>query len=291
MSDSEVFPIQRRPHLSGVVPNHPLIEELLRQHTRVAYSKDAIIFLEGSPADVTFYVLNGLVRLHCPLCDGNRIFIRLAGPGDFIGHFDFMNAEGHRIQIFEAQAFTRCSLALLTREHLRKLAEKADRATLVRAIEQINTAWSSVAHWYAMFLGFSLRERLEVVLHDLGVRLGAKEKAGIWLSAELSHSDLAEMIQSSRPMVSRLISQMIDEGILGRRGRHYILIGGSLVDHNSKDGPLLNGDGPLPFGGLGTWCAPISPSSDRAARKAGAGPLGVSTTVAMRTATAKLALT
>ena len=288
MLDTEVFSIQRLPHLSGLIPNQ-LIEEFLRQHTRVTYSKDAFIFLEGSPADVTFFVLNGLVRLHCPLSDGNRIFVRLAGPGDFIGHFDSINSEGHRTQIFEAQAFTRCSLALLTREHLRKLAEKADSATLVRAIEQINTAWSSVARWYATFLGLSLRGRLETVLHDLGTRLGTKEKAGIWLSPELSHSDLAEMIQSSRPMVSRLISQMIDEGILGRRGRHYILIGGSLVDHNSKDEPSLNGHGPLPFGGLGTWRAPISTSSARAARKAGDGFVGVSRT-AMRTATGKLAL-
>jgi CRP/FNR family cyclic AMP-dependent transcriptional regulator len=249
ISDSGVFSIQRLPHLSGLIPN-PLIEELLRKHTRVTYSKGAIIFLEGSPADVTFYVLNGLIRLHCPRGDGNRIFIRLAGPGDFIGHFDFMNSEGRRTQIFEAQAFTRCTIALLTREHLRQLAEKADSATLVRVLEQINTAWSSVAHWYATFLGLSFRGRLEAVLRDLGTRLGAKEKAGVLLCPELSQSDLAEMIQSSRPMVSRLISQMTDEGILGRRGRHYILIGGSLVDSNCQSDPLLNGQGPLPFAGL-----------------------------------------
>jgi hypothetical protein len=91
-------------------------------------------------------------------------------------------------------------------------------------------------------------------------------------------------------MASRLISQMIDEGILGRRGRHYILIGGSLVDHNSKDEPLLNGHGPLPFGGLGTWCASVPTSSARAAPKAGDGLMGLST-MAMRTATGKLALT
>ena len=41
---------------------------------------------------------------------------------------------------------------------------------------------------------------------------------------ELSHEDLAEMIGSSRPMVSKLIGDMIKEGFLARgEKRHFIL--------------------------------------------------------------------
>jgi CRP-like cAMP-binding protein len=199
------------------------IEELLEQHTRVSYPKGAPIFLQGAPADVVFYVIGGLVKVYCPKGDGNRVLLQLAGPGDILGHIDLVEAGRRRTQIFEAQAFTRCTLALFTREHLRKSAEMLERDSLMRGIELVNTAWAAVAQWYAVFLGLSFRERLQAVFRELANRFGVKDKRGILLLPELSHTDLSEMIQSSRPMVSRLIGEMVSDGILGRRGRQYIV--------------------------------------------------------------------
>jgi CRP-like cAMP-binding protein len=206
------------------------IEELLEQHTRVSYPKGAPIFLQGAPADVVFYVIGGLVKVYCPKGDGNRVLLQLAGPGDILGHIDLLEAGRRRTQIFEAQAFTRCTLALFTREHLRKSAEMLERDSLMRGIELVNTAWAAVAQWYAVFLGLSFRERLQAVFRELANRFGVKDKRGILLLPELSHTDLAEMIQSSRPMVSRLIGEMVSDGILGRRGRQYIVTDSLLPD-------------------------------------------------------------
>lgn len=212
------------------------MDELLKHHTRLDYPKDAPIFLQGAPADVTFYVLNGLVKVYCPKGDGNRVLLQLAGPGDILGYIDSIGSERRRTQVFEAQALTRCTLALLTREHLRKSAEMLERDSLVRGIELINTAWSAIAQWYAVFLGLSLKERLEAVFRELATRFGVREKRGILLLPELSHMDFAEMIQSSRPMVSRLIAQMINDGVLGRRGRQYIVTGRLLLDEEVLQG-------------------------------------------------------
>jgi CRP-like cAMP-binding protein len=206
------------------------IDELLEQHTRVSYPKGAPIFLQGAPADVVFYVIGGLVKVYCPKGDGNRVLLQLAGPGDILGHIDLVETGRRRTQIFEAQAFTRCTLALFTREHLRKTAEMLERDSLVRGIELVNTAWSAVAQWYAVFLGLSFRERLQTVFRELANKFGVKDKRGILLLPELSHTDLAEMIQSSRPMVSRLIGEMVSDGILGRRGRQYIVTDSLLSD-------------------------------------------------------------
>jgi CRP/FNR family transcriptional regulator len=200
-----------------------LTDELVNHHTRLSYAKDALIFTQGAPADVLFYVLNGVVKIYCPIGDGERVLLRLAGPGDLLGNVDFLDSGEHRTQLFEAQAFTRCSLALLTREYLRKSAEMLDRKGLVQLFESLNSAWSSVAHWYAVFLGLSFRDRLEAVFRDLATRFGVKERRGILVLPELSQIDFAEMIQSSRPMVSRLITEMIESKVLERRGRQYVV--------------------------------------------------------------------
>jgi len=88
----------------------------------------------------------------------------------------------------------------------------------------VNTLWSSMAQWFGAFLGMSFRERLEVVLHDLGAKFGVTDKRGILLMPELAHADLADMIGSSRPMVSRLIAEMTEEGRLLRQGKQFLLL-------------------------------------------------------------------
>jgi CRP-like cAMP-binding protein len=150
--------------------------------------------------------------------------VKLAGPGDLIGHVDYIDSRGRRAQVFEVEALTKCSVALFTRDHVIKLVQSLDHAALLHIIEQLNTAWSSMAQWFGAFLGMSFRERLEVVLHELGARFGVRDKRGILLMPELSHADLADLIGSSRPMVSGLIADMTEEGLILRQGKRSVLL-------------------------------------------------------------------
>jgi hypothetical protein len=68
------------------------------------------------------------------------------------------------------------------------------------------------------------RERLEAVLMELGAKFGVRDTRGVLLMPELAHADLADMIGSSRPMVSRLIAEMTEEGLLLRQGKQFILL-------------------------------------------------------------------
>jgi CRP-like cAMP-binding protein len=171
-----------------------------------------------------FWVFAGLVKVYCPRPEGTRILVNIAGPGDLIGHVDYIDTRGRHAQVFEVEALTKCSVALFTREHVIKLLQSLDHATLLQIIERLNTAWSSTAQWFGSFLGMSFRERLEVVLNELGSKFGVRDSRGILLVPELAHTDLADMIGSSRPMVSRLIAEMTEEGFLLRQGKQFILL-------------------------------------------------------------------
>ncbi len=63
-----------------------------------------------------------------------------------------------------------------------------------------------------------------IVLSDLAKRVGVRDSQGIMLIPEIFHDDLAEMIGCSRPMISRLIAQMVESGLLARRGKQYVLL-------------------------------------------------------------------
>ncbi len=208
----------------------PAITALVGRHTLVRYPKGSPLFLQGSPADVVFAVFSGLVKIYCPRAEGSRILVELAGPGDVVGYADFVDSNNQRSQVFEAHALTSCCVALFTRQHVLKMLKGLEAGVLIRLLELVNSYWSSITHRYAMFLSMSLRERLEVVLSDLGGRFGVSEARGVLLTPELAQEELAEMIGSSRPMVSKLLTEMTERGVIARQGRRYILQRGAGLD-------------------------------------------------------------
>jgi hypothetical protein len=95
---------------------------------------------------------------------------------------------------------------------------------LLRVFELLNSYWSTVSYRYALFLGMSLRKRLQIVLDELGARFGVKDARGLLLTSELSQQEISEMIGGSRPMVSKLLAEMIERGTLAQVGRRYVLL-------------------------------------------------------------------
>jgi CRP-like cAMP-binding protein len=67
-------------------------------------------------------------------------------------------------------------------------------------------------------------DRLTIVMSDLAKRAGVRDSEGTILIPEIGHEDLAETIGCSRPMVSRMITQMVVSGLLTRRRKQYVLL-------------------------------------------------------------------
>lgn len=214
--------------LSWKVPPD-LVRDILEYHSNLTYAPGAMIFRQGAPADIIFWVVKGLVKESCPTARGNRIMVRLATAGDLIGCADQVDEKGQWIRRFEAQAVSKCVVSMITRQRVRDLLTSLDSATVLEVSERMNSAWSGWVHYYASFLGMSFRERLELMLAQLGRKFGAPDDDGIALTFEPAHGELAEMIGCSRPMVSRLMTDLIKQGEIARRGRLYILLKGGTI--------------------------------------------------------------
>jgi CRP/FNR family transcriptional regulator, cyclic AMP receptor protein len=197
---------------------------LLERHMLVRYPKGAELFSMGSPADVVFAVLTGLVKVHSSRAGSDPVLVEIAGPGDLVGYADFADADGGRSQLFEATALSNTCVALFTRHQIAEVLKSLEPEALLRITEAINSMWSSVVYRYATFLGMSLRKRLEIVLGELAGRFGVPDSRGTLLLPELAQEELAEMIGSSRPMVSKLLTEMTGRGLLIREGRRHILL-------------------------------------------------------------------
>lgn len=201
-----------------------LVDELIERHIAVVFEKGAMAFCEGNTDGMIACVLNGYVKVYCPVGDGNRTLVRLAGPGEIIGYSDYVDEKGRNARMFEVQVATKCTLALFSRDHVFRLLADLPRENLVSILAALNTFWSENLRFFTTLLNLPFWDRLTIVLSDLAKRAGVRDSQGIILIPEVFHEDLAEMIGCSRPMVSRLIAQMIESGLLARRAKQYVLL-------------------------------------------------------------------
>jgi CRP-like cAMP-binding protein len=197
---------------------------LLEHRFPITFAKGDPVFTQGSAADVAYLVLSGWVKVYIPLSYGDRVVVQVAGAGDFIGMVETPGTHARQVQALEAEAMSKASVAIFTRDHVLAMLKSVAAPRLVALLENVNTSWSESFLWCVKFLGLSFRDRLLLVLQSLAQRCGVREARGVLLTIELSHKDLAEMIASSRPMASRLVCDLCRQGQLARQGRHYILV-------------------------------------------------------------------
>ena len=212
-----------------------LVDELIERHMAVAFEKGALAFCEGNTDGMVACIMNGYVKVYCPVGDGNRTLVRLAGPGEIIGYSDYLDEKGRNARLFEVQAATKCTLALLNRDHVARLLAELPTETLISILVSLNTFWSENLRFFTTLLSLPFWDRLTIVLSDLAKRAGVQDSEGIIMIPEVFHEDLAEMIGCSRPMVSRMIAQMVESGLLGRRGKQYVLLKNwNYIDNGSR---------------------------------------------------------
>jgi CRP/FNR family transcriptional regulator, cyclic AMP receptor protein len=201
-----------------------MVEELIERHIAVSFEKGALAFCEGNTDGMLACILSGYVYVYCPVGDGNRTLVRLAGPGEIIGYPDYVDEKGRHARMFEAQVASKCTVALFSRDHIARLLANLSPETLTGILASLNTFWSENLRRFAILLNLPFWDRLTMVMSDLGTRAGVRDSEGVILIPEIGHEDLAEMIGCSRPMVSRLIAQMVESGLIARRGKQYVLL-------------------------------------------------------------------
>jgi CRP/FNR family cyclic AMP-dependent transcriptional regulator len=219
--------------------------ELTKHHSELNYSSGMLIFSQGAPADIVLWVVKGVVREVCPNPNGTQTLVRLATAGDILGLADKLDNTGQWVRRFEAWTASQCVIAIVTRDHVRNLLKSMPPEELLMLSERMNSAAAEWVEYYATFLGLSYRERIEIVMAELGRKFGIPDSDGILLTFEPTHSDLAEMIGSSRPVVGRVLSEMMEDGEIGRRERKYILLSGGAIEAAVKEVPRIQ-NGPVP---------------------------------------------
>lgn len=179
------------------------------------YEPGEIIFMTGDPADRLHLLVEGMVRVCKTYGNYSRATVALLKDSGGFGELELFGKDS---QSATAQAMTGCRVTSIRKSDLRYAMERYPGL----AVELFSLFSEKLRHseqTTGMLLHREVSSRLASLMPVLEERFATHEIAGEELTIPLTHSELAEMIASTREAVSKVLSELKSQGFieLGKR--------------------------------------------------------------------------
>jgi len=181
--------------------------------TEFSYKKDEEIYGEDEPAEYVYQVVRGAVRSYKLLSDGRRQIGAFHLPGDTFG---LESSPTHRLT---AEAIVDTAVRLVKRRSLEHSA--ATEVTVARSLWAMTAKELRHAEDHMLLLGRkTAMERVATFLLEMDRRLSV---AGM-MALPMCRRDIGDYLGLTLETVSRALSQLHDQGVLGFSGARQIVL-------------------------------------------------------------------
>ena len=178
-----------------------------------SYRKDEEIYGEDEPAEYVYQVVSGAVRSYKLLSDGRRQIGAFHLPGDVFG---LESSATHRLA---AEAIIDTNVKLVKRASLEKAA--ATDVQVARKLWAMTAGELRHAEDHMLLLGRkTAMERVATFLLEMDRRLAV---AGM-MALPMCRRDIGDYLGLTLETVSRALSQLHSQGILGFSGARQIVL-------------------------------------------------------------------
>ena len=180
-----------------------------------SFPKGAVLFFEGQSPRGVFVICRGRIKLSACSSEGKALITQIASEGDLIGLSATMAGKPYEVT---AEALEPCTVNIVKRDDfLRFLAEHGE-ACLNVARHLGNDYHAAFEKACVLGLSSSASEKLARLLLDWIKRDGKQDQQGIQLKLTLTHEEIAQMINTSRETVTRLLSDFKTGDIIQIKG-------------------------------------------------------------------------
>ncbi|MBC8322986.1 MAG: Crp/Fnr family transcriptional regulator [Candidatus Marinimicrobia bacterium] len=193
--------------------------QLKKNQRSKVYKKGQIIFHEGHPAHV-FYCINlGKASLYKTTSDGKRHIMRIANPGDPMGHLALFSNQPYSAT---AETLEDTLVCYFDRNLIYPLlSENADVTWSI--VQRLTKELISTQNKTLDMANKSVRERVASLLLLLKEKYGKSSDNGILLDICLSREDMADLAGTSMETLVRTLSDFrSDKLIVTKKRQIYI---------------------------------------------------------------------
>jgi len=179
------------------------------------YAKNTILVSEGDPSEMFYLILKGQVKAFVSDEKGKEVLLNIQGPGEYFGEIAIIDAAPRSASIMTLEP---CQMTVVSKgEFERSLAEHPDIALgLIRnLVKRIRTLTEQVK-------GLALLDVYGRIAHTLN-SLASEHNGQLVIEQRITHQDIANMVGSSREMVSRTMKELQTDGYLRIEDRQIII--------------------------------------------------------------------
>jgi CRP-like cAMP-binding protein len=174
-------------------------------------------FVQGTPADSTFYLQSGRAKLTVVSKSGKEATICLLGPGDFVGEEAIAGVAGLRMA--SATAMTACSALEISRDALVKVVQNEPRFSEVFLAYILARSMRTQADLVDQLFNNSEKRLARILL--LMAEFGKADEPNT-LIPHITQETLAEMIGTTRSRVSFFMNRFRALGFIEYNGRIHV---------------------------------------------------------------------
>lgn len=206
--------LARCPLFEGVLPDD--LYDVAKHLRRRRFRRGEVIFHQDDPGDALHIVVSGSVKIVLPSAEGEEAIIATVHAGEFFGELALLDGAPRSATAAAVEATETLSLPRDT--FLEALGRSASlRDVLLRSVAgELRRLTGHVEELHFLDLAGRLASRLVSLARDAdpGPERNAQGTLEATLDWPFTQSDLAAMIGATRQSVNRLLSDLVDRGLI-----------------------------------------------------------------------------
>ena len=195
-------------------------DDHLKQHPNTQFRKKEFLFMEDDPSDEIILIDQGKVKVGHYDVHGNECVIAILGKGDILGEMALLGETRH--QEFAEVIEDNTQICRMSVSKARELS----RDYVPFAVEinkRITGHMRKLGRRIEILLFKDLKVRLLEFLKDMALEFGRSRDGGIYISHNLTQSDIAVLIGTSRKSASLMLNELELEGLIVYDRRHFFI--------------------------------------------------------------------
>jgi CRP-like cAMP-binding protein len=185
------------------------LREVARQLRRRRFRRNEVIFHQGDPGDSLHVLGSGTVKIVLPSAEGDEAIIATLRPGDFFGELSLLDGAPHSASVVALEAVETMALPRIAFRELLDRDPGLRDALLTGLTHELRRITRHVEELHFLDLPGRLAMRLSRLARE-------KDDSSKQVSLDwpYTQSDLAAMIGGTRQSVNKLLSGLVDEGLV-----------------------------------------------------------------------------
>ncbi|MGZ6299621.1 MAG: Crp/Fnr family transcriptional regulator [Candidatus Limnocylindria bacterium] len=177
---------------------------------RRRFRRNEVIFHQGDPGDSLHIVASGAVKIILPSPEGDEAIIATLQPGDFFGELALLDGAPHSATATAVEPVETLSLARVPFQQLLDDDRGLRVALLSGLAAELRRLTGQVEELHFLDLAGRLAMRLVRLARDRDPNADGEVR----LDWPFTQSDLAAMIGGTRQSVNKLLSRLVEDGLL-----------------------------------------------------------------------------